>query len=327
MVRPGKRFTVASDILRLPRLLRAAGFAVLALLVLPYLIVPFYAFGKPVSTVMLWRQLTGARMQRQYVPLSRISPALALAVIVAEDGRFCSHHGVDFAEIRDALADADDLEDVRGGSTITQQVAKNLFLWPGRSWVRKALEFPLALWIDLVLSKRRILEIYLNIAEWGPNGEFGVEAGSRYAFGKPARDLVPLPGGAAGGRAAQSGGPQCACARTRLAPAGGALCRPFGAGARRRGLRPRHPLALAGAILYKPAFIPTSLNFRSSLPMAVPKRKTSPSRRGMRRSADALKRPTYVEDKDSGELRRPHHIDLKTGMYKGRQVLKVKTEA
>ena len=185
MNRAGKR-TIANKLLRS---LRAAGFVVLGLLVLPYLIVPFYALGKPVSTVMLWRSLTGAHMQRTYVPLARISPALALAVIVAEDGRFCSHHGVDFAEIRDALADADDLADVRGGSTITQQVAKNLFLWPGRSWLRKVLELPLALWIDLVLSKRRILEIYLNIAEWGPNGEFGVEAGSRYAFGKPARDL------------------------------------------------------------------------------------------------------------------------------------------
>src|ERR1039457_893148 len=184
MVRPGKRF---SNILRL---VRAAAFALLMLLVLPYLIVPFYAVGQPVSTVMLWRQLTGARVQRQYVPLSRISPALSLAVIVAEDGRFCSHHGVDFAEIRAALADADDLEDVRGGSTLTQQVAKSLFLWPGRSWLRKGLEFPLALWIDLVLPKRRILEIYLNIAEWGPNGEFGVEAGSRRAFGKSARDLA-----------------------------------------------------------------------------------------------------------------------------------------
>jgi monofunctional biosynthetic peptidoglycan transglycosylase len=182
MVRPGKPFHLA-------RPLRVTAVVLLALLVLPYLIVPFYAVGKPVSTVMLWRQIAGERIQRQYVPLARISPALALAVIVAEDGRFCSHHGVDFAEIRDALADADDLEDVRGGSTITQQVAKNLFLWPGRSWLRKALELPLALWIDPVLSKRRILEIYLNIAEWGPNGEFGVEAGSRYAFGKPARDL------------------------------------------------------------------------------------------------------------------------------------------
>jgi large subunit ribosomal protein L32 len=84
---------------------------------------------------------------------------------------------------------------------------------------------------------------------------------------------------------------------------------------------------LARAILYKPAFKPKSRRLEELLSMAVPKRKTSPSRRGMRRSADALKRPTYVEDKDSGELRRPHHIDLKTGMYKGRQVLKAKTEA
>jgi monofunctional biosynthetic peptidoglycan transglycosylase len=193
MSRAGKRFTIAHDILRLPRVprpVRAVGVAVLVLLALPYLLTPFYAFGEPVSTVMLWRRMTDQRVQRHYVPLSRISPTLSLAVIVAEDGRFCSHHGVDFAEIRDALADARDLEEARGGSTITQQLAKNLFLWPGRSWLRKALEFPLALWIDLVLSKRRILEIYLNIAEWGPHGEFGVEAGSRYAFGKSARDLT-----------------------------------------------------------------------------------------------------------------------------------------
>jgi monofunctional biosynthetic peptidoglycan transglycosylase len=192
MHRPGKRLSVAYDILRLPRVprpVRAVIFAVAVLLLAPYVITPFYAVVEPVSTVMLWRELSGQRMQRQYVPLSRISPSLMLAVIVAEDGRFCTHYGVDFAEIRDALADADGLDDLRGGSTITQQVAKNLFLWPGRSWLRKALEFPLALWIDLVLSKRRILEIYLNIAEWGPNGEFGAEAGSRYAFGKPVRDL------------------------------------------------------------------------------------------------------------------------------------------
>jgi monofunctional glycosyltransferase len=190
--RPGKRLSIAHDILRLPRVprpLRAVGFAMLVLLALPYVITPFYAFGQPVSTVMLWRSLTGARMQRIYVPLTRISPALPLAVIIAEDGRFCTHHGVDFTEIRGAIADADDLDDLRGVSTITQQVAKNLFLWPGRSLVRKALELPLALWIDLILPKRRVLEIYLNIAEWGPNGEFGVEAGSRRAFGKSARDL------------------------------------------------------------------------------------------------------------------------------------------
>ena len=77
----------------------------------------------------------------------------------------------------------------RGASTITQQVAKNLFFWQGRSIIRKALELPLAVWLYLVLPKRRVLEIYLNIAQWGPNGEFGAEAGARYAFGKSARNL------------------------------------------------------------------------------------------------------------------------------------------
>jgi len=189
---PEKRFTIAHDILRLPRVprpLRAVGFAVLVVLLLPYVITPIYAVVEPVSTMMVWRRISDQRVERQYVSLARMTPALPLAVIIAEDGRFCRHHGVDLTGIREAIAEADDLDDLRGSSTITQQVAKNLFLWPGRSWLRKALEFPLALWIDMVLSKPRILEIYLNIAEWGPNGEFGVEAGSRRAFGKSARDL------------------------------------------------------------------------------------------------------------------------------------------
>jgi monofunctional biosynthetic peptidoglycan transglycosylase len=96
---------------------------------------------------------------------------------------------VDFREIREAIEEADDLGGARGGSTIAQQTAKNLFLWQGRSFVRKALELPLALWLDLVLGKRRLLEIYINIAEWGPDGEFGVETGARRAFGRSARDL------------------------------------------------------------------------------------------------------------------------------------------
>jgi monofunctional glycosyltransferase len=185
--------SLAYDMLRLPyvpRSLRALGIVLLVLLALPYAITPFYAFGEPVSTVMLWRRMIGERVTRSYVPLSRISPRLALAVIIAEDGRFCSHIGVDFTELSNAIADAGDLDDMRGFSTITQQVAKNLFLWQGRSYLRKALEFPLALWIDLMLSKQRILEIYLNVAEWGPSGQFGVEAGSRYAFGKSARELT-----------------------------------------------------------------------------------------------------------------------------------------
>ena len=177
--------------LRLPPALRAIVWVVLALILLPYALTPLYAVVAPVSTLMIWRRMTGEPVHRSYVPLSRISNSLKLAVLIAEDGRFCEHYGVDFAGIRDAIGDADNLQDVRGGSTITQQVAKNLFLWPQRSYVRKALEIPLALWVDLILSKRRILEIYLNIAEWGPSGQFGAEAGAEYAFRKPARSLTP----------------------------------------------------------------------------------------------------------------------------------------
>lgn len=172
-------------------LLRRIGYAILILLLLPYLITPFYLFITPVSTPMLWRYLTGQRVVRIVTPLDAISPAVPIAVIASEDQRFCSHGGIDWSELRRAIEDADDVDDLRGGSTITQQTVKNLFLWPGRSYVRKALEFPLSAWVDLVLPKRRIMELYLNVAEWGPNGEFGVEAGSRRAFNRSAQELGP----------------------------------------------------------------------------------------------------------------------------------------
>jgi monofunctional biosynthetic peptidoglycan transglycosylase len=162
-----------------------------AVLLLPYLLVPLYRVVNPVSTLMLWRWANGARVERSFVPIERMVPALPITVIAAEDGRYCSHRGIDWQEIRDRLEDVDDISEARGVSTITQQTAKNLFLWPGRSMVRKVLELPLALWIDLALPKWRVLEIYLNIAEWGPNGQFGAEAASRYAFNKPARALSP----------------------------------------------------------------------------------------------------------------------------------------
>ena len=172
-------------------LARAVLVAALVLLLLPYLLVPVYRIVTPVSTLMLARWVTGRSVVRTYMPINRLSPTLPLSVLVAEDDRFCSHHGIDWQEIHAALQEADDISEARGGSTITQQTAKNLFLWPGRSFVRKALELPLALWIDFVLPKRRVLEIYLNIAEWGPNGQFGAEAGSRYAFNKSVRSLSP----------------------------------------------------------------------------------------------------------------------------------------
>jgi monofunctional biosynthetic peptidoglycan transglycosylase len=172
------------------RLARLLAVVLAALLLLPYLIVPFYRVVDPVSTLMVWRWVTGQRVVRMVVPLEGIAPVLPATVIAAEDARFCSHRGVDLQEILDVIDEAEDLSEVRGTSTITQQTAKNLFLWGGRSYLRKALELPLALWIDLVLPKERVLEIYLNIAEWGPNGRFGAEAASRYSFGKSARDLT-----------------------------------------------------------------------------------------------------------------------------------------
>jgi monofunctional biosynthetic peptidoglycan transglycosylase len=173
------------------RLARNLLLILLVVLALPYLVAPLYRVGHPVSTLMAWRYLRGQPVSRQWIDFAAISPALPRSVVASEDAKFCGHHGIDWGALRDAIDDAEDGEVTRGGSTITQQVAKNLFLWQGRSVVRKALEFPLALWIDLVLPKQRILEIYLNIAELGPSGQFGAQAGSAFAFGHPASSLSP----------------------------------------------------------------------------------------------------------------------------------------
>ena len=173
------------------RIVRILLLILLVALLLPYLVTPFYRTGHPVSALMAWRWLKGAPVSRQWIDFKAISPALPRSVVGAEDAKFCSHRGVDWGALQDAIEDHEEGEVSGGGSTITQQVAKNLFLWPGRSVVRKALELPLAMWIDLVLPKQRILEIYLNIAELGPSGQFGAEAGSNYAFGHSAATLSP----------------------------------------------------------------------------------------------------------------------------------------
>ena len=173
------------------RLVWSIAIVTVILVLAPYGIAPFYRFVDPVSIPMLWRWATGKRVERTVVPLNHLSPALQLAVIAAEDSSFCHNHGIDLGAIREAMHQSEDIGEARGASTITQQTAKNLFLWEGRSLIRKGLEFPLAIWLNLVLPKRRVLEIYLNVAEWGPDGEFGAEAGARWAFGKSARDLTP----------------------------------------------------------------------------------------------------------------------------------------
>jgi monofunctional biosynthetic peptidoglycan transglycosylase len=139
----------------------------------------------PVTTVMLVEKLKGATFRRHWVPLEDISANLPLAVIASEDGRFCVHWGVDWGAVREAVEDGG----FRGASTIPMQTAKNLYLWNGRSYMRKALEAPLAYVMSFIWSKQRMMEVYLNVAQWGP-GIFGAEAASRYYFHKSAAELT-----------------------------------------------------------------------------------------------------------------------------------------
>lgn len=141
----------------------------------------------PGSTLMWWQALAGTKIEQRWVPLTRISNNLKRAVVVSEDGRFCHHWGVDPREVLAAIRRARDGVP-RGASTITMQVSKNLFLWPSKNYLRKALEVPLTFGLELLWPKSRILEVYLNIAEWGP-GVFGAEAAARYHFGKSASRL------------------------------------------------------------------------------------------------------------------------------------------
>jgi monofunctional biosynthetic peptidoglycan transglycosylase len=143
----------------------------------------------PVSTLMLSRWATLRPVEREAVSLDAIAPALPLAVLTAEDSRFCEHSGVDWDALQDVIDAADEDGPSRGASTIPMQTAKNLYLWPSRSYIRKGLELPIALYIDLIWPKRRMMENYLNIAEWG-DGVFGAEAAARRYFRKSARELT-----------------------------------------------------------------------------------------------------------------------------------------
>lgn len=155
--------------------------AVLTLVYIP-------SFVHPVSTLMLKDLVTFTGYDRRWVPLDDVAPVLAHSVMMSEDGQFCSHHGIDLGELNAVLEDALAGEPTRGASTIPMQTVKNLFLWGGRSFLRKALELPLAVYFDLVVPKRRIMEIYLNIAEWGPN-IYGIEAAAQHHFGTSAKKL------------------------------------------------------------------------------------------------------------------------------------------
>jgi monofunctional biosynthetic peptidoglycan transglycosylase len=171
------------------RILRWGAFVVAFLLLAPYAVTPLYLIVNPPFSFHMARQaLAGHGIERDWRSLDNISPNLVTQVIVSEDARFCQHWGVDWSALGEAVEALEDGGKGGGASTISMQVVKNLYLWNGRSYVRKAFELPLALYADLLWSKRRMLEIYLNIAEWAP-GVFGAEAAARHHFGKPASNL------------------------------------------------------------------------------------------------------------------------------------------
>ncbi|MEQ8308848.1 MAG: monofunctional biosynthetic peptidoglycan transglycosylase [Hoeflea sp.] len=163
---------------------------IVAVLALPYLLIPLYAWQqvRPVSTLMLAETVSGRSYDRQWVGFDMIAPVLVQSVMMSEDGQFCAHSGIDWEALNLVIDEALEGEATRGASTIPMQTAKNLFLPPSRSVVRKALEIPLAMWMDKVWTKRRLMEIYLNIAEWAP-GVYGVEAASQTYFGVSANNL------------------------------------------------------------------------------------------------------------------------------------------
>lgn len=168
---------------------RAAAWAFVAMVFGSLLWAGAYRFaGAPGTVVMLERQIAGFKVRREWTALGDISPHLVRAVIAAEDTRFCRHKGIDFAAIDQARSERRPRP--RGASTITQQTAKNAFLWNGGGWWRKGAEAWFSLVIETLWPKRRVMEVYLNVAEWG-DGLFGAEAAAQARFGKSARHLTP----------------------------------------------------------------------------------------------------------------------------------------
>lgn len=164
--------------------LTAAVVAVITLTLL-YRVVPV-----PGTPLMVLRLTEGEGWHRDWVALSTLPRHVPRAVLAAEDQRFCEHWGIDLVQLRAALEERREGR-VRGASTLSMQTAKNVFLWPGRSWIRKGVEAPVTLVIEALWGKSRILEVYLNVAEWGP-GVYGIEAAAQHHYGIPATKLTEL---------------------------------------------------------------------------------------------------------------------------------------
>lgn len=171
------------------QLLRVMAYAASALAILFIVLTTLYSFAPPISTLMI-RDLALLRgYERDWISLDDTAPVLVHSIIASEDQTFCAHNGVEWLALREQFDRWWAGEDARGASTLSMQVARNLFLWQGRSAFRKALEVPVALWLDWALSKRRMMELYINVAELGPQ-VYGFEAAAQRAYGRSANDLT-----------------------------------------------------------------------------------------------------------------------------------------
>lgn len=169
---------------------RILGDVLLVLFVVPALILILYrVVPPPVTPLMLIRAVEGYGLSKDWEPLDKISPNLRRAVIASEDGKFCRHSGFDWAAVDRAIESNAQGQGMRGASTISMQTSKNLLLWPARNFIRKGAEAYLTVWLEALLPKRRILELYLNIIEWGP-GIYGAEAAAQHYFGVSASRLT-----------------------------------------------------------------------------------------------------------------------------------------
>ncbi len=167
---------------------RPAVYALAAIIALPLVLTLVYTVVPPVSTLMLRDLVLLRGYDREWISLDEVAPVLENSVIASEDQTFCSHGGVEWDILRAEFDRWREGEDARGASTLSMQVARNLFLWQGRSAVRKALEVPLAVLLDTVWTKRRMMEVYINIVELGPQ-TYGFEAAAQKAFGRSAADV------------------------------------------------------------------------------------------------------------------------------------------
>ena len=171
---------------------RVAAILLAALVIIPVAEVAIYrVVGPPITLLMVERLIEGKGLNKSWRPIGRMSPRRADSVIAAEDSGFCDHHGFDFTAMEKAAeANENHPGKIRGGSTISQQTAKNVFLWPGRDYVRKGLEAGYTVLIETLWGKQRILEVYLNVVEWGP-GLYGAQAASQAYFHVDADRLSP----------------------------------------------------------------------------------------------------------------------------------------